>query len=80
MKVPNANGAFDAGYRTINKATRPAVKSNLIVTVDIKVLTKRVGDFSTAPFTQLNIKTFKMANTIGTAINVSGIGHFRLEK
>ncbi len=80
MKVPNANAAFDAGYSTMNKATMPAVKSNLIVTDDIKAFTNLVGDFSTAPFTQRYITTFSTAKTTGTAIKVKGMAHFRLEK
>lgn len=75
-----ANGALDVGYRTIKTATTAAVKSSLIVTVDINALTNLMGDFSTAPFTHLNIITFNTAKTTGTAINVNGIVHFKLEK
>ncbi len=75
-----ANGALDAGYRTINTATTAAVKSILIVIVDINALTNLMGDFSTAPLTHLNIITFNTAKTTGTIINVNGIVHFKLEK
>jgi hypothetical protein len=79
-KVPNANGALDAGYKTISMATTTAVKSNLMVTVDMKALTNLIGDFSTAPFTHLYITRFRIAKTTGTIIKVKGISHFRVEK
>lgn len=79
-KVPNANGAFDAGYKTINTATTAAVNSNFTVTVAINALTNLMGDFSTAPFTHLNIITFNAAKTIGTTMYVNGMVHFKLEK
>jgi hypothetical protein len=79
-KVPNANGALDEGYKTINRATTAAVNSNFIVTVDIKALTNLIGDFSTAPFTHLYMNTFNAVKTTGTSINVNGMVHFKLEK
>ena len=78
--MPNANGAFDEGYKTINTATIAAVNNSFTVTVAINALTNLIGDFSTAPFTHLNIITFNTAKTIGTAMNVSGTVHFKLEK
>jgi hypothetical protein len=79
-KVPNANGALDAGYKTINTATTAAVNSNFIVTVDINALTNLIGDFSTAPFTHLYMMIFNTAKTTGTSMKVNGMVHFKLEK
>lgn len=79
-KVPSANGALAAGYRTMSMATTAAVKRSLIVTVAIKALTNLIGDFSTAPFTHLYIKKFNTPKIGGTAKNVNGMAHFRDEK
>jgi hypothetical protein len=79
-KVPNAKGALDAGYSTINMATIAAVKSNFMVTVDINALTNLMGDFSTALLTHLYMITLRAAKTAGTNIKVSGMSHFKLEK
>jgi hypothetical protein len=79
-KVPSANWALEAGYNTINTDTTTAVNNSFTVTVAKKALTNLMGDFSTAPFTHLYMTIFNTAKTTGTAIKVSGMFHFKLEK